>query len=235
MEKYNPKTAFIIRMHFKKNDPRWEWRLAYFRSVVLPKILDQTDKDFDICMRVNKHHAEQVQALSDRIKIFDVVPEKNGYIDPKNRRKARKYFIDFIHYKYTVGLEKYDIQIGIDSDDMPLRNDFVERVKMECMRYPDLPLHISFQPHIFHVPTLRMFECPMNYGSKLTNGSPIFAIYQPKASENQRYIFAYSDSHLQLPNKIKRAIRIEEDYCCYSVHGKNSSTGLYPNLKQIMI
>lgn len=226
------KTAFVIRMHFKKNDPRWSWRLAYFRAVVLPKLLAQTDQDFDICLRVNPHHVAEVQAISDRIKIFDIVQSRKNWIKPGYRHKAKRYFVDFIEFKYLVGFERYDIQIGIDSDDMPLRTDFVARIKEECARVSaGKTLHISFQPHIFHVPTLRMYKCPTEYGE--AKGSPIFALYQPAGVK--RYIFAYEDSHLKLPTYTDRKIRIEEDYCCYSVHDNNSSTYLYPNLQQILV
>lgn len=225
------KTAFIIRMHYKRDDKKWLWRLAYFQAIVLPKILAQKDKDFDICMRVNPHHADQVLALSDKIKIFDATPSRRDWVDPKYRKKQKKYFIDFLDYKHLVGLDKYDIQIGIDSDDILLRDDFVSRVKEEVLKDPSKSLHISFQPHIFHTNTLRMFECPTKYG--VGHGSPIFALYQTQ--DQKRYLYAYEESHLKMPTNAKRKIRIEEDYCCYSVHSCNSSTGLYPNLLQIMI
>lgn len=225
------KTAFVIRMHYKKTDKRWPWRLAYFQAVVLPKILAQKDQDFDICMRVNPHHSDQVLALSDKIKIFDAIPKKRDWVDPKYRRKQKKYFVDFIDYKYLTGLDRYDIQIGIDSDDIILRDDFVSRAKQEVLKDPTKSLHISFQPHIFHANTLRMFECPTKYGE--AKGSPIFAYYQPESQK--RYIYAYEYSHLKMPTNATRKIRIEEDYCCYSVHDCNSSTGLYHNMKQILI
>lgn len=225
------KTAFIIRMHFKENDPRWPWRLAFFKSMVLPKLLRQTDQDFDICMRVNPHHKEQVKELSDKIKIFDVKARKRNYIKPGYEDKSKRYFVDFVDYKDTVGLGKYEIQIGLDSDDLILRPDFVERVKRECERRAEETVHISFQPHIFHVPTLRNYRCPVRYGE--SKGSPIFALYQPKGIEN--YLFAYEDSHLLLPRYVHKKLRIEEGYCAYSVHACNSSTGLYNNARQILI
>jgi len=229
------KTAFIIRLHYQKSDPKWPWRLAYFQAMVLPKLLAQTDQDFDICVRVNDHHAEQVQALSDRIKIFTVKRQHRHYVKPGYVYKRRKYFVDFLDFNMTQGLEKYDIQIGIDSDDMILRDDFVERVKLECMRKPDKSLHIGFQPHIFQPSTLRMFKCPVEYNDG--RGSPVFVLYQPLDVPfyNKKYVFAYEDSHLKLPGYMDRKIRIEEDFCCYSVHDNNASTGLPKYPEQIMI
>ncbi len=108
-------TAFIIRMHFEKNDPRWSWRLAYFQSIVLPKILMQDDQDFDICIRANKYHTDELKALSHKIKVFDAKTSKKGWIKPGYEEKVGKYFIDFLNFEDLTGLHKYDIQIGIDS------------------------------------------------------------------------------------------------------------------------
>lgn len=226
------KTAFIIRMHFKKDDPRWPWRFAYFRSIVLPLLLNQRDDDFDICIRVNKHHAKEVQALSDRIKIFDAKPSKQGYIKPGYEQKVKNgYFVDFLDYEDLVGLEKYEIQIGIDTDDLILRDDLIIRCQYEFCSNPDKTQHISFQPHIFHTPTMSFYECPIKYG--VQRGSPIYALYQPLDSEH--YIYAYEDSHLKLPQMVERASRIEEGFCAYSVHGYNTSTEMYRNLRKIKI
>ena len=227
----NLTTAFIMRMHYKKNDPRFEWRLAFFASMVLPKLLAQTDQNFDICMRVNEHHADRVRALSDKIKIFNVAPRVKNKIKNGYRSKARKYFIDFVDFKHVVGLDKYDIQIGLDTDDMPLRGDFVERIKDEVVTRGGKSIHISFQPHVFHVPTLRMFEAPVKYGAR--KGSAIFALYQ--SDEVRKYVFAYEDSHLKMPRFAVTRIAIEEDFCAYSVHDNNASTSLLPNSKQICI
>lgn len=227
------KTAFIIRMHYKKNDPRWSWRLAYFKSMVLPKILAQTDQDFDICMRVSEHHKEEVAPLSDKIKFFDAKKNYKHYIKPGYAYKRKKYFVDFLDYNMIDGLDKYDIQIGIDTDDMILRTDFVERIKQECLLKPEKSLHIGFQPHIFQPSTLRMFKCPQRYDD--SRGSPVFVLYQPLKFYSKKYIFAYEDSHLKLPRYMDRKKRIEEDFCCYSVHECNASTGLPTYPQQILV
>jgi hypothetical protein len=226
-------TAFIIRMHFKKEDPRWSWRLAYFQSIVLPKILSQRDQDFDICIRANKHHEKELLALSPKIKVFDVDPKKKNWVKPGYEAKIKKYFVDFVNFEDIIGLDRYDIQIGIDSDDMPIRDDFVTRIKKEVEKDRERSLHISFQPQIFQPSTLRVYECPFEYGVSTLKGSPVFAIYQPLKGKG--YMYAYEDSHLLLPRYMNKAIRIEDDYCVYSVHECNSSTSLNRNSKQIMI
>lgn len=228
-----PSTAFIIRMHFSKDDKRYPWRFNYFASMVLPKLLSQNDQDFDICIWANKWHAKEIKALSPKIKIFDVVPEKHGHIKPGYEEKAKIYFVDFVNFEDTRGLKQYEIQIGIDSDDMPIRDDFISRIKKEVAFAKSKPLHISFQPQVFQPSTLRTYRCDFVYGP--AKGSPIFAIYQPAKTSKAEYIFAYEDSHLKLPKIVKRAIRIAEPYCVYSVHKCNSSTLLHPNQRQIML
>lgn len=227
------KTAFIIRMHYAKDHPKWKWRLAYFQAMVLPKLLSQKDQDFDICMWVNSFHAEEVKALSPKIKIFNTVNEQSVPADTRHKFKRGRYFVDFIDYKYLEGLDQYDIQIGLDTDDMILRNDFVTRIKQECERSGDQSLHISFQPAVFHAPTLRTFESPIEYGVDGKMGSAIFALYQP--NRKAKYVFAYHDSHLRLPLYAKRKLSIDEGYCAYSVHDCNESTYLLPNSKQILL
>lgn len=222
------KTAFIIRMHFPKDDPRFDWRLSFFKSMVLPRLLSQTDQDFDICIRVNQHHKQYIENIHPKIKTFQSVNFENK-IHQRYKHKIGKYFVDFIRQEDLVGLDKYEIQIGLDSDDLILRDDFIERIKLEC-KNTDHSLHISFFPHIFDVKNLRMFECPTPYGPQ--KGSPIFAIYQPK--KHKKYYYAYHESHLTLPKRFKQAKRINEDFCCYCVHDNNSSTFLLPNLQQIL-
>lgn len=225
-------TAFIIRLHYKKDDPKWLWRYSYFASMVLPKLLAQDDQDFDICIRANPWHKAQIEALSPKIKVFDVKKERKDFIKAGYEEKCKKYFVDFVYYEDLKDFRMYEIQIGIDSDDMILRTDFVTRVKNEC-RESKSSLHISFQPNIFHVPTLRNYRCDFKYGEY--KGSPIFVLYQPQCSEEYRYVFAYEDSHLKLPKYMRRAIRIEGNYCSYSVHCHNASTGLNHNAQQILI
>lgn len=229
------KTAFIIRLHYKKNDPKWSWRLAYFRSMILPKILAQTDQDFDICLWVSDHHLKEVKAISDRFKFFKPMDRYKNYLKQGYRHKIKKYFVDFRDYKMLVGLEKYDIQIGIDSDDMITRDDFIERIKKECSKKPEKSLHIGFQPYIFQPSTLRTFKCPFPYHDG--RGSPIFVLYQPLDVDfyNTHYVFAYEDSHLKLPRYMDRKKMIGENYCCFSVHDCNASTYLHSQPKQIMI
>jgi len=224
------KTAFIIRMHYGVDNPKWKWRLAYFQAMVLPKILAQTDQDFDICMWVNPHHAEEVQALSPKIKIFNTKGEQSVPVDNRHKFKRGRYFVDFIDYKYLEGLDKYHIQIGLDTDDMILKTDFISRIKQECFK-TDKSLHISFQPEVFHAPTLRTFRAPVEYRDG--KGSAIFALYQPNL--NGKYVFAYHDSHLRLPLYARARLFIDEGYCAYSVHECNESTYLLPHSKQIML
>lgn len=228
------KTAFIIRMHYKHDDPRWPWRKAYFESMVLPRLLAQTDQDFDICIRANILHMDELEAMSEKIKTFDVKSEKRDWIKPGYEQKAKRYHVDFVNFSDTVGLDRYDIQIGLDSDDLIIRDDFVEKIKKEC-ESAEGTLHLSFQPYMFHVPTLRTYRCALRYSG--TKGSPFFALYQPKERErvDGEFVFAYEDSHLKLHQYMDETRTIEDGYCAFSIHDKNASTYLYAGSKQILI
>lgn len=217
-------------MHFPKDDPRWSWRFNYFASMVLPKILAQRDQDFDICIRANKWHAKELKALSPKIKIFDVKEKEKGKIKKGYEEKAKIYFVDFVDFQDTKGLKRYDIQIGIDSDDMPINIDFVTRLKKECINRLMTSLHVGFQPYIFEASTLRTFK---SFRYSAERGSPIFALYQP--NKKREYVFAYEDSHLKLPQYMEQSITISEGYCAFSVHNFNSSTRLGSNAQQIRV
>jgi hypothetical protein len=221
--------AIIIRMHYLKGDQKFEWRFAYFQAMVLPSILRQRNKDFDIAIWCNEWHAERFRRLSGRIKTFGIAPEVEGKIKPGYEKKAKIFFVDFVDWKNVVGLEKYDIQTAIDSDDLLLRRDFIDRIENECRRTRG-SLHISFQPYMFHVPMLRTFTCPMKYNPK--KGSPFYSIYQP---DKNKFFFAYHDSHLQMWKYMDRSITIPEGYCTFSIHGKNETTYLYRGARKIVL
>lgn len=207
--------AIIIRFHYKDNDPRFQWRLAYFQAMVLPRILRQTKKNFDIAVRCNPKHADIFQKMNRRIRTFTVSGEKESHII----RGGKKYFIDFVPWKDVIGLEKYDIQTGIDSDDL-ISENFIERIENEIrQRNPNKSLHVSFQPGIFNAATLQKYPMKVSYGEK--KGSAFFSIYQPN---KKKYIFAYEDSHLRLWKYFDKSVTIPYGYCWATVHGFNEST-----------
>jgi hypothetical protein len=223
------KHAIIIRFHYPKDHPKFEWRFAYFQAIVLPALLRQDNKNFDICIWCNEWHKERIQKLSPRIKTFGINPEAEGKIKTGYEQKAKIFHVDFVDWENVIGLEKYDIQTAVDSDDIILRKDFIDRIEKECQTAKG-SLHLSFQPYMFHVPTLTTYTCPVPY--KMSYGSPFYSIYQPN---KEKFIFVYHDSHLKMSKYMKESRIIEVGYCTFSVHAKNESTYLYRAAKKIML
>ena len=218
----------IIRMHYPIDSPKFDWRFSYFASMVLPRLLRQKNQDFDIAIRCNPAHADLFRSLSDRIIPFTIRPEAEGKIKEGYERKARRFFVDFIPWADVMGLEKYRIQTTLDSDDLLLRTDYIDKIE-ETFKGLKTSAHLSFQPYIFQVSTLRVFTCPIKYNRD--KGSAFYSIYQPNESD---YIFAYDTSHLKMSRKFKQKFFINEGYCAFSVHHANSSSYLYRASKPIL-
>lgn len=208
--------AVIIRFHYEDTDPRFHWRFAYFRSVVLPRLLSQTNQNFDICIRCNIWHKKLFESLHPKIKTFHMKREVVHYKKIRNK----KYFIDFIPWSEVVGLPKYDIQTTLDSDDL-IREDFIERIYEEVIRNGlDTSLHVHFQPKTFNLKTLDQGQFP-EYTRE--NGSAFAAIYQP--DKGNQYMFINECSHLNLGLRMQNSVKIGEGYCWATIHYHNESTG----------
>lgn len=211
-------TAIIIRLHYK-DDKEFYKRLSFFRTLTLPSILRQTDQDFDICIWCEDKHKEVIESLNNKIKTFNVTK----LADYPEHRHKKGFHIDFTYWEDVVGLDKYDIQLGLDSDDI-IFPEYVEKAK-EALQYVN---HVSFQPYIFELPTLKTYTCPIIYTEE--RGSALFGIKPDK----DNYIFAYEQSHLQLP-KILGSSKVIQGHCAFTVHENNTSTYLYKGSKQIQL
>ena len=210
--------AFIIRFHYNEGDPRFDWRFAYFRSVVLPRILAQSEQGFDIAVWCNSWHRSLFLALDQKVRTFSVRPEVDGYVRPEDRERATRYHIDFTYWRDVVGLPPYEIQMGLDSDDL-IRCDYVERAFKEINRAGGVSSHVCFQPLVFNLGNLTQYDYKPQYG--LGSGSPFFAIRQ---TDRSNYIFAYEYSHLHLPRHFGQSTTVEAGYCWFTIHGANAST-----------
>lgn len=215
----NMKHVVIIRMHYPRGDERFKWRFKYFKRMVLPRLLAQTDQNFDIAIRCNPIHNRLFERLSPKIKTFCVRNESERY----KIVKERKYFLDFVPWSDVIGLERYEIQSGLDSDDL-ISENYIETVKKEIAKHDkDKTLHISFQPGIFNADTLQKFPINIRYTKKM--GSAFFTIYQPNLKG--KYIFAYQYSHLKLGGYFNESVILPAGYCWASVHGHNISTNIH--------
>jgi hypothetical protein len=205
----------IIRFHYEKGDPRFGWRLAYFKFMVLPKLLNQTEQKFEIAIRCNPWHDNILRSLSKKITTFRIRGEAENF----RIISKKKYFVDFANWYQVMGMKQYDIQSGLDSDDLVAKN-YIETIQKIVRENPKgKSLHISFQPDIFNAQTLKTYPIGQRYTKE--RGSAFFSIYQPN---NQRYLFAYEKSHLIIGKDMDKSIIVPAGYCWASVHGHNYST-----------
>ena len=210
----------IIRFHYERNDPRFEWRFQYFKDNVLPRLLYQTVDDFDIAIRCNPWHNELFKNLHPRIIPFQV---GNEHVDYKEVGRF-KFFFDFSPWKNVIGLDKYLIQTGLDSDDLIVA-DYIETIRNEIKKYPpNESLHISFVPEIFNVAKCTTYGIGVKYSP--TDGSAFMTLYQPRYNDPKyEYHFVYERSHHKLYKIVDRSITMPTGYCFASVHNWNESTG----------
>lgn len=210
--------AFIIRFHYEVEDQKFWWRYNYFKDKVMPRIQKQTYKDFDICIRCYSKHNDLFVNLDPRIKTFQVKEEATRHFVGTNNKT---YFEDHTTWDKVMGLKKYDVQIGLDSDDL-IEDTYVQiivsRVNQYINQYPNKSLHICFQPEKYISRDDRK-KPMMDYTE--TRGSAFFAVYQP---DKVNYKFGYQQSHITLGRLFDKSIVIPSGHCMATVHNFNEST-----------
>ena len=210
--------SFIIRFHYKEDDPRFLWRYTHFVENVLPRIYAQTYKDFDICIWCNDWHKHYFESLG--LKTFNVKKENIRY----KQNGRLKYFHDFTHWNEVIGLEKYDLQLGLDSDDY-IAPDYLEKIVQAVNQkvaegYNNQTIHICYQPELLRLATGKI-EPMRAYTTK--RGSAFMALYQPN-KENYRFI--YEESHMSIIRKADIKVILPKGKAWALAHQINESTGL---------
>lgn len=207
------KTGFIIRFHYEENDKRFPWRLDFFKNEVLPRIKNQTFKDFDICIGCNQW----------QVKIFQELGLKTFTADWPVRYKNNRFFHDFVKFEDLQGLEKYDVQFGLDSDDL-IEENYVQTAMLEIQNHIRLhrssSFHLSYQPKLFRWKDRRI-ERMNKYN--VQRGSAFMCLYQPITENNYRFI--YEESHITIIKKAVYKKIIPEGFCYAVAHDLNESTG----------
>lgn len=148
------KIAFIIRLWH--NDPaEMQWRMYYFEGAVLPRIKAQhTDHDFDICVLCPPSVHNKMRALG--IKPFTLNTPDFNYKKQGN-----------FTYDQTIGLDRYDIQIRIDSDDL-IAPYFLHTIL-------DTPTdYVTFQPELYLLKTGKI--TPMKHQYRTDQPSAFLAV-----------------------------------------------------------
>lgn len=198
--------AVITRIHYKADDPRFPQRVEMYKKYTLNSLLNQTDKDFDILVWCEPHHDELFKSLSDRIKII--------HADTEVRYKSNKFFVDYTPFSKVYGMDKYEAQLGLDSDDELMPNA-IKEVKEYLTGGRKA---ISLQPVKLDVKTGKTYKM-VDYKSK-GKLSPIFCLYQP----DEPYLFAYEYGHFsQMPLEFKNKVYLY-GLGIMNITGENEST-----------
>lgn len=222
--------AVVIRFHYSKKYPKdkLEWRFSYFSSMVLPRLLHQTNKEFVIAVRTTADLAARFHQLSQRIITFDVKAGFENWVPPgyeplEFRLNRQKFFSDFVPWDAVEGLPHFDIQTSIASDDLILRDDFIDRIESECCAVSGTEsLHIQFQPYIYDVPSFSFHTFKQPYS--VDNGSMFFSLYQ---SKKDNYVYVGQDSHRHIGKLMDQSVMIDYGYVAASTHWANASTTLH--------
>jgi hypothetical protein len=205
--------AVITRFHYPKGHPDFKWRLDFYKNEVFPRLLTQIDQEFDIWLWIEPHHEKQVK-FDPRINTFTV--------DCNVRKNQYGHFIDHTPWSKVKGLPKYDVQVGLDSDDL-VEPKFISKIKR--LATGNKSIHISFQPIKMDMKTGKKYQmrfCGNKTKYNAENGtSPVFAIYQPR---KDKYKFAYEHDHLFIFKHFDMLKLVGEGYVYMGIHGKNDST-----------
>lgn len=202
------KLAVVTRIHYKADDPRFPNRVEMYKKYTLNSLLNQTDQDFDILVWCEPHHDELFKSLSDRIKII--------HADTEVRYKSNKFFVDYTPFSKVYGMDKYEAQLGLDSDD-ELKPEAIAEIKKHLNGQRKA---ISLQPVKRDTGTGKMYKM-VDYKSK-GKLAPIFCLYQP----DETYLFAYEYGHFsEMPNQFKDKVYLY-GLAVMNIHGENESTGI---------
>lgn len=207
-------TAIITRFHYPKGHPKFKWRFDYYAREVLPRIFQQTDQNFEIWIWCEPHHDKLFRLLSPRINIFHATYQP---------RKSR-FFIDFTPFENTDGLPKFNVQVGLDSDEL-IEPDYIEKIHEHCTG--NQKKCIMFQGLLLDVRTGKKYHMRRTYGEHF--GSAMFAFYQPDIVDD--YFFILQTSGHRAPKFAEKVIVVPEGYVLVSVHGHNDSTSLHRHAK----
>jgi len=206
--------VLVTNMTYTENHPKFKWRLAWYEAMVFPRILKQTNQNFDIAVKYNPIHDELFKKISDRIITFHEKP----IVDERPEYKKWDFFTNYIKWKDIEGLDMYDIQTYLSSDDL-VSPEYIQRVKDEVAKNLDTSLHINFQPKLFDLWNLDVKEMRKKYSSGSASG--FLSLYQP---DKTNYVFIREDDHKRMAKHARKSITIPEGYCWISIHGANDSS-----------
>jgi len=217
------KHLIITRMAFEPDDPQWEWRLPFYQSMVLPRLLRQTDQNFEIWVRCHSAHNAVVAALHPKVHPFQGYGVEDGKLGFPLFLPCAENDAMPGEWSQEYGLPRAHIQTRLDCDDLVSEN-FVSRIHAEVAKSPDKPLLVSFQPYKLDLYTLTRYRMGQRYGSQ--NTSMFLSLYQPEiAGEKYCRIMDYRHGHIwrELGEQVE-VVTVPEGYCYLVIHDKNKAT-----------
>ena len=203
--------AVIIRLHYQPGDPKFDWRLAFFRSMVLPRLLTQTCQDFEIWVVCHPEHVQEIAGI--------------GNIGSINAVGLPNFSTLGMWTSQALGdaLPRFDLQTALDSDDLVTLN-YIDRIREEVGQHLGQKLIVSFQPYKLNLLDLRRYVMWERYCE--TQCSMFWTLYTPPGEEYRSVLeFDQSFAWKWCPN----VVTIPEGYCDMVIHGGNMETGLEPH------
>jgi hypothetical protein len=216
--------AIITRFHYPTaanpaKRKQFEWRFGYYRDRVLPTLAAQTGEggqDFDVWVWCEPEHERLFQALN-----VNGRPVNTFRASYPPRSKGR-YHVDFTTFEQTQGLPRYELQIGLDSDDM-LAAPAVAQIKRQVAGARMRKL-VSLQPVLLDAADGRLYRMNRRYNGR--SCSAIFGMYQPRTMWTRGFYFPYHTGHVTLRRLVPDMRYLSEGLALASVHSHNETTAL---------
>ncbi len=202
------KHVVITRLLYKEDD-RLLKRLELYKKYCLDSLKKQTKTDFDIAVLCNRDHSKIFKDMG-------IIPFH--FKDNWFGQKPKKYWSCFRGWDNVEGLDMYDIQTSLDSDDFVAPN-YLETIENTIDREAEGSLHVHFQPRFFNIATGEDLPQKKQYSEE--TGSAFYSLYQP---DKTNYVYCGHDSHLRIGKLMDKSILIKEGYCWIGVHDDNDST-----------
>lgn len=209
--------AIITRFHYPPaKRKQFEWRFGYWRDRVLPTLAAQSDRDFDIWVWCEPEHERLFQALS--------TPELavNTFRAEYRPQRKGRYHVDFTTFEQTQGLPRYELQIGLDSDDM-LATPAVAQIR-RAVAGARMRRLVSLQPVLLDAADGRLYRMNRRYNGR--SCSAVFGMYQPRAMWSRGFYFPYHTGHVTLRRLVPDMRYLPEGLALASVHSHNETTAL---------
>lgn len=202
-------THVIITRMLYKDDNDFLKRLDLYKLYLLESLKGQTNRNFDIAVLCNRKHAPIIKELG--LIPFFVGEDNFGQKDSTWHCKVK--------WEEIEGLDKYDIQSNIDSDDY-VSDNYVEKIQdIVGKESNNKSLHIHFQPLLVDYSSGLIKKMRNVYDEK--NGSAFCSLYQPNKNN---YIYIGQDGHRRMQKYANKSIIIKEGYCFVGIHEDNDST-----------